>query len=206
MSRRRTPRPLRPEEAELWRRVAESARPLQPRRVEPEPTVPPPSEPAAPEPAPAVSAGRLQPFRIGELRSSTAARQASSTTSTTPPASLPPAPPRIDRKAHQRLTRGKSAPEARLDLHGFTLAEAQPALAGFLQRSQAAGRRLVLVITGKGRDGGADGIMRRAGALRREVPLWLSRPPLADRVQHFTPAHSRHGGEGALYVWLRRRR
>jgi DNA-nicking Smr family endonuclease len=116
-------------------------------------------------------------------------------------------PVRMDAKAHRRLTRGKLAPEDRLDLHGMTLAQAQPRLARFLIGAQGAGLRLVLVITGKGRDDDGRGpIPHRAGALRHEVPLWLAQPPLAPLVQQVVPAHARHGGGGAYYVWLRRQR
>ena len=112
----------------------------------------------------------------------------------------------MDAKAYRRLTRGKLDPEARIDLHGMTLAEAQPALGGFLRRAQADGRRLVLVITGKGRGRSDDAgpLPYRNGALRHEVPLWLQRPPLHPMVQQVAPAHARHGGSGALYVYLRR--
>lgn len=155
-----------------------------------------PPAPAPPEVQP------LRPFRIGALHRSTA-----------PPVNLAPtpsqrlgaAPVAMDNRAYRRLTRGKLTPEARLDLHGLTLAEAQPALTRFIVGSRASGRRLVLVITGKGRDRDSAGpIPRRAGALRHEVPLWLSRPPLAPLVLQVAEAHARHGGGGAFYVYLRR--
>ena len=121
---------------------------------------------------------------------------------------LADAPLRMDGRTHRRMRRGKLEPEARIDLHGLTLDRAQPALAGFVRASHAAGRRLVLVITGKGRadDGGGDWTGRRPGALRRQVPMWLHGPGLAGMVQQVTPAHRRHGGDGALYVYLRRAR
>lgn len=109
----------------------------------------------------------------------------------------------MDHKLHKRMTRGKMRPEARLDLHGMTLAAAQPELAGFILSCHANGLRLVLVITGKGR-GDHGPLPTRPGALRHQVPYWLHQMPLAKVVQQVTPAHYRHGGEGAYYVYLRR--
>jgi DNA-nicking Smr family endonuclease len=104
-----------------------------------------------------------------------------------------------------RLKRGKRSPEARLDLHGMTLAQAQPALVRFIIGAHASGMRLVLVITGKGKDRDEPGpIPRRLGALRHQVPQWLRMAPLGGVVLDVMPAHLRHGGEGALYVTLRR--
>lgn len=113
----------------------------------------------------------------------------------------------MDKKAHTRMKRGKLLPEARIDLHGMTLARAHPVLTGFILRAQVEGKRLVLVITGKGRhadDGGP--IPVRHGILRHAVPDWLLRPPLSQAVLQITPAHQRHGGIGAYYVYLRRHR
>jgi DNA-nicking Smr family endonuclease len=144
---------------------------------------------SAPPPPP------LLPFRIGA--------QAPSLPRGT--AAFPPAPLRMDAKAFGRLTRGRLAPDARIDLHGMTLAQAQPELSRFISRAHGSGARLVLVITGKGRLGDDDGpIPRRIGALRHEVPLWLSRPPLGAMVLQVAPAHQRHGGMGAYYVYLSR--
>ena len=109
----------------------------------------------------------------------------------------------MDAGTHARLTRGKLAPERRLDLHGMTLAEAHPALAGFVRASQAQGLRLVLVITGKGSRGTGD-TLGSGGVLRRQVPLWLSQAPLSPLILQIAEAHARHGGAGALYLYLRR--
>jgi DNA-nicking Smr family endonuclease len=113
----------------------------------------------------------------------------------------------MDRRKHSRMIRGKLDPEARIDLHGLTLAEAQPALASFILSSRTRGLRLVLVITGKGRTRPADDlgpIPRRPGALKVEVPRWLRSGPLALSVLEVREAHHRHGGTGAYYVYLRR--
>lgn len=117
------------------------------------------------------------------------------------------APVQMDQKAFGRLKRGKLKPEARIDLHGMTLAQAHPALNGFIMRSASAGHRLVLVITGKGkdRDDGSP-IPTRHGVLRHQVPQWLGMAPLSSLVLQVSQSHIRHGGQGAYYVYLRRSR
>jgi DNA-nicking Smr family endonuclease len=102
----------------------------------------------------------------------------------------------IDRASFEKLKRGQMAIEARLDLHGQTQDEAHRALSAFIARAQASGRRLALVITGKGREG--------KGVLRESVPRWLSEPALRNRVLAITQAQPRDGGAGALYVLLRK--
>jgi len=125
-----------------------------------------------------------------------------------PPASRPkpPAPllhgtrDGLDRRKAERLSRGKLPIEATLDLHGLRQAEAHRRLEGFLAESQAVGKRCVLVVTGKGQH------KEEAGVLRAAVPRWLNEPPNRARVLSFDYAQPRHGGTGALYVLLRRRR
>jgi DNA-nicking Smr family endonuclease len=116
-----------------------------------------------------------------------------------PKGKAPPAPSPLGRRAKQRVARGRDAIDGRLDLHGLTQAEAYDALLRFLQAGQSRGARLVVVITGKGRGG-------EGGVLRRRVPLWLSLPEFRSLVVGFEEAHLRHGGEGALYLRLRRAR
>jgi DNA-nicking Smr family endonuclease len=106
----------------------------------------------------------------------------------------------IDRATAERLKRGQVAIEARLDLHGMTQSEAHRALAVFVRESAAAGRRCVLVVTGRGL--GPDG----PGILKRSVPRWLDEPELRRPILVVAAARPRHGGAGALYVLLRRRR
>lgn len=192
----RRPRGLHPDEQALWQRVAGSARalhPEHPRRADPL------AKPAPPMPRPDLSV-----FRIGPARSPL------TTTIDLAPGPedhLRAQPLRMDRRAHQAMTRGRFRPEGRIDLHGMTLAQAHPALIRFILSSQAAGLRLVLVITGKGRRGDDDGpIPQRVGALRHQLPHWLSQPPLCGVILQTTPAHARHGGAGAFYVYLRRAR
>jgi DNA-nicking Smr family endonuclease len=113
-----------------------------------------------------------------------------------------PAPPPLtplSRRMKRGVARGKQAIDARLDLHGLTQSEAHAALLRFLRSAGARDARLVLVITGKGRGG-------EPGVLRRQVPQWLSLPEFRSLVLGFEDAHVTHGGEGALYVRLRRAR
>jgi DNA-nicking Smr family endonuclease len=110
----------------------------------------------------------------------------------------------LDRRYKQRLARGHEPIDARLDLHGRTQAQAYAALLRFVRRAQDDGARFVLVITGKGSVGGVGRSER--GVLNRQVPLWLALPQFRHHVSAFGPAHLRHGGEGALYVRLRRQR
>jgi DNA-nicking Smr family endonuclease len=115
-----------------------------------------------------------------------------------------PAPPPLaplTRRTKKRIARGTHAIDGRLDLHGLTQDEAHGALLSFLRGRQARGARVVLVITGKG---GRDGEGGSRGVLRRMVPLWLGLPELRGLVLGFESAAIGHGGEGALYVRLRK--
>ena len=104
----------------------------------------------------------------------------------------------------QRIARGRHDIDGRLDLHGMTQAEAHDALFGFLRAKQARGAKVLLIITGKGARGGDDGGGR--GVLKRMVPLWLGKPECRSLVVGFEAAAIGHGGEGALYVSLRKAR
>lgn len=196
MRRRRT---LRPDEEELWRTVARTARPLHAH-----PMFQKPADAARlPDPAPMSHAKpRLPAFSLGEK----ARKPERHDIAPALPDLLSAAPLQMDAKTHGRMTRGKLAPEARIDLHGLTLAEAHPELIGFVLNAQNAGLRLVLVITGKGKRRDDHGpIPQRMGALRHQVPQWLRMPPLGGAILQVTEAHLKHGGSGAYYVYLRRR-
>ena len=193
----RRPRHLSPEERELWDRVAARTE-----RLAPEARVKPP----LPKPVEVDPPTRFapEPFVPGSTGSAKAPSH-----DLLPPlgARLRAAPVTMDAKSFGKMSRGKLKPEARIDLHGMTLDEAHPVLTDFILRSRAAGRRLVLVITGKGKrrdDGGP--MPGRQGILRHQVPQWLALPPLAGAVLELRPAHLRHGGDGAYYVYLRRMR
>lgn len=111
-----------------------------------------------------------------------------------------PTPARgLDRRTAQKLRRGQMVIDARLDLHGLTQAQAYERLRRFIPHAYGAGHRCVLVITGKG---GIEG----KGVLRRMVPQWLDEAPLAKMVLSVTAARPKDGGEGALYVYVRRKK
>ena len=198
MSRRRG---LTPEDRELWSRVAKTATPLHPKPRKPaeDPLSAPKSPALQPRPMPGFElpatlriGGKALPKRAHDLAPS-------------PAEAMRTAPLRVDHKTHKQMTRGKMRPEARLDLHGMTLAQAGPELIRFVLSCHAQGLRLVLVITGKGSRAGDEGpLPTRPGALRHQVPHWLHTAPLAAVVQQVAPAHLRHGGAGAYYVYLRR--
>jgi len=176
-------------DAELWARVARSAKPIakgriaaaveppKPRAKAPAKELPPP--PAKPVPKPVVKAA---PTARGEA---------------------------LNRQTARQLERGKLPVEARLDLHGMRQREAHAALRRFLKSAQGQGYRHVLVITGKG--AAADTTRpfyesEERGVLRQAVPHWLAAPDLAHVVLSYSEAPRRLGGEGALYVRLRKPR
>jgi DNA-nicking Smr family endonuclease len=169
----------RNEEARLWALVAATVRPLPGRAVE----IPPeaPSEPPAVRP----SAKASPPFVPA------AHKQAR------PRAPAKPPPSDIEPGRKRRLTRERDPLEWVLDLHGLDQDKARAVLHGFLKRAQDEGARAVLVITGKGVQG--DGI------LRRRAPEWLAEPAVRAVVAGVSEAHRRHGGQGALYVAIRRK-
>ena len=111
----------------------------------------------------------------------------------------------------KKLKQGKMSPEGKLDLHGMTCVEAHEKLYRFLERSQRNGKRVVLIVTGKGgpKQGYADyrfdDFENSRGVLRREVPLWLSGGSMRQMIVSFQDAASRDGGTGALYVVLKRK-
>lgn len=184
MSRDRRRR-LTAEERALWSTVTRSVVPL----------CRPPAESESAE----AEAALLAPAPRSEVAEPKPTPKASSV----PPPAPPLAP--LDRRTRQRLVRAKATIDARIDLHGLKQSEAHAALRRFLRTAQADGARIVLVITGKG--GRADGDpSSERGVLRRQVPLWLEGAELRPLVIGFEPAHPGHGGEGALYVRIRRAR
>jgi DNA-nicking Smr family endonuclease len=183
-------RALTPDEEDLWSLVARTVRPLRPAarvrkvakqlKVEDEKKTPvretprPVKNPAVPELKVAVASPR--------------------------PA-VPPSLNPIMRREKQKLARGHETIDARIDLHGMTQTEAHAALQSLLQRCQANGAKFVLVITGKGLPNAA---FNGRGVLRRQVPLWLALPEFRRYVAGFDVANAGHGGDGALYVRLRK--
>lgn len=161
----------------LWTLVAKSTTPLRKRKV----TEDDPPKPASDDKMHAASAMAIPP-------------------------EAPPAPqkklsvtPALDRPTLTKLSRGKLPIEGRVDLHGMTQSEAYALLLSFLQRAQANDIRFVLIITGKGFSSGGDGV------LRRQVPAWLATPPFRTLVSSHDVSARHHGGDGALYVRLRKR-
>lgn len=191
---------------ELWARVASTTRRLLPfpdpgpgesHGPQPDPRGPPPGA----HPSAALPSSRIT--GSAELRGSVSFNPAP-----TLEERLAARPSQLDAGLDRRLRRGKQPPEARIDLHGMTRAQARTALTGFLLSAHGRGVRLILVITGKGRQRPDDDLALpdRIGALRHDLPGWLQMPPLAAIVQDLRPAHRSHGGSGAFYVYLRRRR
>ena len=179
MSRRRS---LSDEEHALWTGIVRSITPLPRKRQSAKPSavggVEKVAAPASPPPAPRQDAPRKT--------------------------DAPPLAP-LGRRLKQRVARGRDPIDARLDLHGFTQMQAHGELLRFLRRAQADGARIALVVTGKGtRRGDLDATER--GVLKRQVPLWLSLPEFRPLVVGFEAAHAGHGGQGALYIRLRRLR
>ena len=112
---------------------------------------------------------------------------------------------KMDHKSYAKMRRGKLIPEAHIDLHGLSVAKAHPALSHFIQSSYVQCRRLVLVITGKGQQNDEfDFANEGRGILRKQVPQWLSIVPLSRCVLQVQQSHARHGGAGALYVYLKK--
>ena len=116
-----------------------------------------------------------------------------------PAGNKPPPLAALGRRMRTRVARGKEAIDGRLDLHGLTQNEAHAALLRFLRTATARDARLVLVITGKGGRGEGE-----RGVLKRQVPQWMSLPEFRTLIIGFEQAHVAHGGEGALYIRVRR--
>jgi DNA-nicking Smr family endonuclease len=175
-------RTLRPEERQIWAKVAATVTPRPGRHVpKPEPEVQKKEaepavrqKPAGPDAKPKAQAPGLARFARG---------------------GAPPAPQ--DASGEKRVRRGRVDIDGRIDLHGMTQDQARGALVRFVSRLAASEGRCGLVITGKGR-APAEGI------LRRRLPEWLGEPPLSGIVASFAPAHAKHGGDGAWYVFVRR--
>ena len=196
-----TKRRVRPDELELWQQVAKNTERLHTPRPAPVKN----TAPAPKRPLPEAQDIVLPPVSIGtRTRSHAEIRDLAPSLSDR----LHSAPVGMDAKSFKSMKRGKLKPEGRIDLHGMTVAQAHPALSRFILSSHSAGKRLVLVITGKGgrREEDWSVAPERMGILKRQVPMWLTQPPLASAVLQVSESHIRHGGTGAYYVYLRRLR
>ncbi|HZH11376.1 MAG TPA: Smr/MutS family protein [Microvirga sp.] len=185
MTKRRA-RNLSPEERRLWSHVARHVKPMKGKAHPPEPE--PELKPAT-TPAPPVRLSPPAPLPA-------------------PPQKKPSLPPlaSLERKTLQALRRGRKEVDSVIDLHGLRQEEAHFALIRFLHRAQNSGHSIVLVITGKGGAAVDNGLFEERGVLRRMVPHWLRLADLRSLVVGFEEASPQHGGSGALYVRLRRRR
>ena len=116
-------------------------------------------------------------------------------------------PSGINGATQDRLKRGTLEPDAKIDLHGMTEVVAHRALSSFLKGARQRGNRLILVVTGKGnprKEESASWMMSPHGVLKQMVPRWLNEPELSALIASVRSAHVRHGGDGALYVYLRK--
>ena len=184
MTKGRRTRQLNTEERRLWAHVVRGVAPMKGKVLPAEPEAAEAASAAAPEQEPGP---QPPPLPRADAR----------------PRLQPLAP--MERKTLQALRRGTRPVDGIIDLHGLHQAEAHAALLRFLHRSQTSGHGLVLVVTGKG-GAASGGLFDERGVLRRMVPHWLRLPDLRPLVLGFEEASPHHGGSGALYVRLRRRR
>lgn len=189
----RAPRGLSLEEQAAWSRLASTVTPLEPRRVA-RPVVAVPelpkaiiARPAAPAPRGRVPAP-LQPKKI-----------------TPPPAPIDRAGG-LDTSWERKLKSARIDPDFTLDLHGHTLDAAHVRLDRGLAQAKAMGARLVLVVTGKSRPVDAADRGTKRGAIRAKILDWLAIGPHGSDIAAVRGAHRRHGGDGAIYIVLRRGR
>ena len=197
MKRRR----LSAEDQELWDRVRANTQAmersnLEVQRFDPDTTLPAPSPRNLPK-AKAVLLGRpTGKTRLGTHNLAPAIHD-----------HIRQTPVQMDHKSFGKLKRGKLRPEGKIDLHGMTLDRAHPVLTGFVMNAHTQGKRLILVVTGKGKQRDEGGpIPVRHGVLRHQVPQWLGMQPMKSVVLQIAQAHVSHGGGGAYYVYLRRHR
>lgn len=174
----RRKRILTPDEVSLWTHVTQHVAPIRPAPA------PPAKRIKAPKVEPVMVAPTVKPEK----------------------AALPPLAP-LERRLRQRLSRGAQPIDSVIDLHGKRQEEAHEALRRFVVGAHQMGYSVILVVTGKGASGTTDhGIFEERGVLRRIVPHWLKMPDMRPFVIGFEPAAAHHGGSGALYVRIRRKR
>ena len=216
---RKGPRSLASGERALWEKVAGTAERISERDrnlfsefiapTEPSVAIPSPADIIAPavvpEKAPAVPEQMLRLLRNDDTRRKKGSVSFDLVDREVGPVGRPEAG--LDRRTADRLRRGEREPDARLDLHGMTAERAHRACLRFLSDALGRGARVVLVITGKGGKGGSDDIMRSPrGILRESLPKWLRSSPLGHSIVGIYEASPKHGGAGAFYIYLKRRR
>ncbi len=188
------------DELDLWKSVAKSVTRTAPMIAPSEPKEPTnkPRKKPIPKPPPKPT---LTPFEI------TSQVKAKDNLAPALSERLRSAPVQMDKKIFSSMRKGKLKPEGKIDLHGMTVERAHRKLNQFVLSSHQQGKRLLLVITGKGKNRDEGGpIPVRYGVLRHQVPEWLRLPPLSNAVLQIVEAHQSHGGSGAFYVYLRRAR
>lgn len=197
----------------LWKKIAEGVKPLRQTRHKRH-AVPAPAEgdaprakrvpaPMAEKPPPADAPARHLPLKRAEKPLG-------------PPPLVPGQLAGLDRRSGEKLRKGQMTVEAKLDLHGMTQDAAHAAVTRFVEAQHAAGARCVLIVTGKGGKS-ADPFQPKAvpgrftfsagrGILKEALPRWLNEPRLRTHIIAAQPASRAHGGEGAMYVLLKRKR
>jgi DNA-nicking Smr family endonuclease len=187
----RRPRAVSPDEVELFHETVKDAKPLAGRKRKPRIAPPPTLPPAQPQVRASTPAPAVRPIAVPTPK---------------------PAPPRpslaaldhgvatgIDKRTLERFRKGEMPVDANLDLHGMTQDAAHVALLRFVDRAAAAGHRCLLIVTGKG-------LREGTGVLRKQVPRWLNDSLTRPKLLAIHRARPQHGGDGALYVLLKRKR
>lgn len=200
------PRGLSPEEREAWDRLAATVKPLRPRslsrtQAETVHRASPPRSASAP-PTEKADVSALLANGVGSDR----ARAQAGTSRAPAPARPAQSGSGLDGHWDRRLATGSVAPDFTLDLHGYTLDAAHARLDSGLMQAKAMGARVVLLIAGKPRPVDAADRGTRRGAIRAKILDWLAAGPHGSDIAAIRKAHRRHGGEGALYLVLKRRR
>ncbi len=206
MTNHRRPKGPTDAELELWRTVVRDATPIAGKR---RPAPPKPAKPAAPvvtaapaaRPAPSLPAPTVPAAaeRLAELLRTVPLKEKGKVSVQLAPSALGRVAG-VDKRTDEKVRKGRMGIDGRIDLHGMTQSEAHHALSGFIRRSHIMGRRMVLVITGKGQ------MPRGEGVLRLSVPRWLREADVGPLVLSVHQAQPQHGGGGAYYVLLKRRR
>ncbi|MBK1696870.1 Smr/MutS family protein [Rhodovibrio salinarum] len=191
-------------ERDLWQQVMRDATPLRHSKRAPVDVPEPDSGPSDPQTDPSKHrANKAAPGSSGQPKPAPPRPQPTPPIQPKKPADPGVTPGRlhgVDRRTADRLKRGRLEIDGRIDLHGMTRAAAQDALTNFVLSAADRGQRCVLVITGKGTFSGG------VGVLKQEVPKWLNMSPLRERIVAVNEAQPKHGGGGALYVLLKRKR
>lgn len=189
MARRGKKGSLSPEDRELWGKVTRTLTPLDADRAR--------------------DLEKALAKAVEEAPEKTVETPRTATAIKAPAATRPPKAPlplhQLEHRYRRKVVRGVKAIDARIDLHGLTQHQAHDRLRGFLHQAQARRHQIVLVITGKGGPN-EHAYMDERGVLRRMVPQWLAMPDLRSVVIGYEEAHASHGGAGALYVRIRKRR